>query len=100
MFKSSGIHIGFFGLRKLFVNSTSHLLLFAGARAGKLVTILCAAVLSLPKKYSLAIFDPKAEITCICAHYLQASGRDVYVLNPYGILLDRMKGLKQATFNP
>ena len=100
LFKSGGIHIGFFEGRKLFVNSTSHLLLVAGARAGKLVTILAGAVLSLPKKYSLAIFDPKAEITCICAHYLKASGRDVYVLNPYGIWLDRMKGLKQATFNP
>jgi type IV secretion system protein VirD4 len=100
LFKSGGIHIGFFDGRKLFVNSSSHLLLVAGARAGKLVTILAAAVLSLPRKYSLAIFDPKAEITCICAHYLKASGRDVYVLNPYGIWLDRMKGLKQATFNP
>jgi len=100
LFKPGGIHIGFFEGRKLFVNSTSHLLLVAGARAGKLVTILAASVLSLPKKYSLALFDPKAEITIICAHYLKASGRDVYVLNPYGIWLDRMKGLKQATFNP
>jgi type IV secretion system protein VirD4 len=100
LFKSGGINIGFFEGRKLFVNSTSHILLVAGARAGKLVTILAAAVLSLPKKYSLALFDPKAEITCICAHYLKASGRAVYVLNPYGIWLDRMKGLKQATFNP
>ena len=48
----------------------------------------------------MAIFDPKAEITCICAHYLQSCGRAVYVLNPYGILRDRIKGLKQATFNP
>ncbi len=77
LFKSGGIHIGFFEGRKLFVNSTSHLLLVAEARSGKLVTILAAAVLSLPRKYSLAIFDPKAEITCICAHYLKASGRDV-----------------------
>ena len=58
------------------------------------------AVLTLPHKYSLAIFDPKAKITCICAHYLKSCGRAVYVLNPYGILLDYMKGLKQATFNP
>ena len=99
-FKSGGIHIGFFEGRKLFVNSTSHLLLVAGARAGKLVTILSGAVLSLPKKFSLLLFDPKAEITLICAHYLKASGRDVHVLNPYGIFPDRMKGLKQATFNP
>jgi type IV secretion system protein VirD4 len=105
LFKEGGIHIGFFRgakgkLRKLYANSSGHLLLMAGARSGKLVTVLASAVLSLPKKYSLAIFDPKAEITCICAHYLKASGRDVYVLNPFGIWLDRMKGLKQATFNP
>ncbi len=100
LLKSGGIHIGFFEDCKLFVNSTSHLLLCAGARSGKLLTILGGVVLSLPKKYSLLLFDPKAEITCICAHWLKASGRDVNVLNPYGILLDRMKGLKQATFNP
>jgi type IV secretory pathway TraG/TraD family ATPase VirD4 len=61
---------------------------------------LSAAVLSLPKKFSLLLFDPKAEITLICAHWLKSCGRDVNVLNPYGIFPDRMKGLKQVTFNP
>jgi type IV secretion system protein VirD4 len=98
-FKSGGIHIGFFEGRKLFVNSMSNLLLVAGARAGKLVSIIVQAVLNLPKSFSLCIFDTKAEITCICAHYLKVSGRDVSVINPFGILLDRMEGLTQATFN-
>jgi type IV secretion system protein VirD4 len=104
LFKSGGIHIGFFRggkgqLRKLYANSAGHLLLVAGARSGKLVTVLCSAILTLPKSFSLCIFDPKAEITCICAHFLQACGRPVFVLNPFEILLDRMKGLKLARFN-
>jgi len=99
LFKKGGIHIGFFNKRKLYANSSGHLLLVAGARSGKLVSVLCAAILNLPKSFSLCIFDPKAEITCIVAHFLQACGRPVFVLNPFEILLDRMKGLKQATFN-
>ena len=102
LFRSKGIRIGFSpdGRRKVFFNTAGHLLLVAGARTGKLVTILVGAILSLPKKYSLAIFDPKAEICVICAHFLKACGRPVYVLNPFGILRGHMKGLKQARFNP
>ena len=102
LFKTSGIRIGLSpdGRRKLFMNNSGHLLVCAGARTGKLVTVLCEAVLSLPKSYGLCIFDPKAEITCICAHYLKSRGRTLYVLNPFGIWLDRMKGLKLASFNP
>ena len=101
-FKSGGIHIGFSpdSRRKLFFNTAGHLLLVAGARTGKLISVLVGAVLSLPKKYSLAIFDPKAEITCICTHFLKSSGRKVFILNPFEIWLDRMLGLVQATFNP
>lgn len=102
LFKSKGIFIGFSpdGLRKLFVNTGGHLLVVAGARTGKLVTLLVSAILSLPKKYSLAVFDPKAEICLICSYFLKSCGRRVYVLNPFGILLKYMKGLTQATFNP
>lgn len=71
----------------------------AGARTGKAVTILVETILSLPKNYSLCVFDPKAELTTICGHWRKRFG-EVYVLNPYGILLDRMQGLKQARFNP
>ena len=102
LFKRIGIFIGFSpdGRRKLFLNSAGHFLVVAGARTGKLVTLLVSAILTLPRKISLAVFDPKAEIVCIVGHFLKACGRDVYVVNPFGILLDRMKGLKQATFNP
>jgi type IV secretory pathway TraG/TraD family ATPase VirD4 len=102
LFKRIGIRIGFSldSGRKLFINNSGHILTCAGARTGKFVTVLCEAILSLPRSYGLCIVDPKAEITCICAHYLKSRGRAVYVLNPFVIWLDRMKGLKLASFNP
>jgi type IV secretory pathway TraG/TraD family ATPase VirD4 len=100
LFKSGGLNIGFFDdWRNLFMNNKGHILVSAGARMGKLVGFLGRLVLTLPRSYALCLFDSKAEITCICCHFLKACGRAVYVLNPYGILLDRMKGLIQATFN-
>jgi type IV secretion system protein VirD4 len=101
LFKRGGLNIGFFdGWRDLFMNNNGHILVCAGARMGKLVFFLGRLIATLPKKYALCLFDMKAEMTCIFCHFLKASGRAVYVLNPYGILLDRMKGLTQATFNP
>jgi type IV secretion system protein VirD4 len=109
LFKRGGLHLGFFdGWRELFMNNNGHILICAGARTGKLVTYLARLVMTLPgtplnpsrKKWSLVLFDPKCEISTICLHWLKACGWDVYVLNPYGILLDHLKGLKQATFNP
>lgn len=98
-FKRKGIRIGFSPQgRPLFFNSAGHLLVMAGARTGKLLTILCEAVLALPKIFSLCVFDPKGELCAITGHWRKRFG-DVYVLNPFGILLDAMKGLKQASFN-
>lgn len=109
MFKRGSLHLGFFdGWRELFMNNNGHILVCAGARTGKLVTYLARLVMTLPgtplnrsrKKYSLALFDPKGEISSVSLHWLKACGWTINVLNPYGILLDHMKGLKQATFNP
>jgi type IV secretion system protein VirD4 len=100
-FRSKGIRIGYSpdGKKRLFFSTAGHLLVVAGARTGKAVTILVETILSLPKNYSLCVFDPKAELCAICAHWLKRSG-DVYVLNPFAILLAAMTGLKQACFNP
>jgi type IV secretion system protein VirD4 len=100
-FRSGGIRIGFSpdGKKRLFFNTAGHLLVVAGARTGKAVTLLVETILSLPKNYSLCVFDPKAELCAICAHWRQRSG-DLFVLNPFGILLNAMVGLKQACFNP
>ncbi len=109
LFKRGSLHLGFFdGCRELFMNNNGHILVCAGARTGKLVTYLARLVMTLPgtplnpsrKKFSLALFDPKGEISSICLHWLKRCGWTVHILNPYGILLDHLKGLKQATFNP
>jgi type IV secretion system protein VirD4 len=102
LFKSGGIRIGFSaeGLRPLYFNTAGHLLVVAGARTGKAVTLLVETILSLPKRYSLLVFDPKAELCAITGHWRKRVG-EVYVLNPFGIFLGgAMNGLKQACFNP
>jgi hypothetical protein len=66
LFGSKGIRIGFSRDGKaLRYGGAGHLALVAAARTGKLFTILCTLIFSLPKKYSLLLVDPKAEITCI-----------------------------------
>ena len=102
LFRSRGICIGFSRfrwLRRLYYNGAGHLLVVAGARTGKAVTVIVGAILRLPRRYSLLVFDPKGELASICGHYLKKHGT-VYVLNPFGILRDSLKGLKQARFNP
>jgi type IV secretion system protein VirD4 len=54
--------------------------------------------MTLRKYRSLIVFDPKGELTAITAHSRKSYG-DVYVLNPFGILPDEMKGLKQVRYN-
>jgi type IV secretion system protein VirD4 len=108
LFKRGTLHLGFFdGWRELFMNNNGHIVVCAGARSGKLVSYLARLVMTLPgtplnpsrKKFSLGIFDPKCEISAICLHWLKRCGWSINILNPYGILLDHLKGLKQATCN-
>jgi type IV secretion system protein VirD4 len=100
-FRSRGIRFGFSPEhgRRLFFNTAGHILAVAGARTGKAVTLLVEIILSLPRRYSLLVFDPKGELCAISGHWRKRFG-EVYVLNPFKILLDSMKGLKQACFNP
>jgi type IV secretory pathway TraG/TraD family ATPase VirD4 len=100
LFGSKGIRIGFSPDGKVLrYAGAGHLALIAAARTGKLLTILCALILSLPKKYALLIVDPKAEITCIVGSARRKCGH-VYVWNPYKIWLDHMAGLRQVRINP
>jgi type IV secretion system protein VirD4 len=105
MFKAAGIRIGFLWdgvkrvFKRLFFNGPGHIMLVAGARTGKAVTIIVEMILLLPACYSLLVFDPKAELASICGHWRKRYG-EVNVLNPFGILLEPLKGLKQARFNP
>jgi type IV secretion system protein VirD4 len=100
LLKSGGIRFGFSkSLKRLYFNTPGHLLVVAGARTGKAVTLLVETILTLPKRYSLFVFDPKGELCAICGHWRKRLG-EVYVLNPFNILSECMKGLKQARFNP
>ena len=100
-YKPGGIRIGLSpdGKRPLFYHGAGHLLLACAARSGKAFTVLVALILSLPRKTSLLIIDPKGELTCICAHFL-ARSRKVIVLNPYGLWQKELRGLKQGRYNP
>jgi type IV secretion system protein VirD4 len=100
LLKSKGIRIGFSADgRVLRYGGAGHLLLVAAARTGKAFTVLVAAILSLGRKYSLIVIDPKAELCAITGHYRQRFGR-LFVLNPFGIQMDALKGLMLARYNP
>jgi type IV secretion system protein VirD4 len=100
LFRCDGIRIGFSqGGKVLRYAGAGHLLLVAAARTGKALTVLVTAILSLPRRYSLLVIDPKAELCAITGHFRRRYG-DVFVLNPFGILLAHLRNLKQACYNP
>lgn len=76
-----------------------HMTVIAAARAGKLFTLLATLIMTLPKRYSLLIVDPKGEITCIVGKSRRKHG-PVYAWNPYKIWLDHMEGVRQVRINP
>ena len=100
-FKRGGIRIGLSpsGKHAQFYHGKGHILVCAANRAGKFYTLLAALIFTLGPKRSLVNFDSKGEITCVTGKARQRYG-EVYVLNPFGIHLDYMKGLKQACYNP
>lgn len=99
LFKGKGVAIGYApkGRRALHYPGFGHLLTIAAARTGKGATLLVNALLSW--RSSVIVIDPKAENASITGHWRQRFGK-VFVLNPFGILSDALKGLKQARFNP
>ena len=46
-----------------------------------------------------SIVDPKCENAAITGHWRRRFG-EVFVVNPFGMFLEALKGLKQARFNP
>jgi type IV secretory pathway TraG/TraD family ATPase VirD4 len=100
LYRPKGIRIGFSQDGKVLrYGGAGHLGLVAAARTGKLLTILVALIISLQKRYSLLLVDPKAEMTCIVGAARKKCG-PVYVWNPYKIWLDHMAGLRQVRLNP
>lgn len=94
-----GIPVGYSpdGKKALHYAGLGHLLTVAAARTGKGATLLINALLSW--KNSVVLIDPKGENTAVVGHYRRRFGK-VYVLNPFGMFQDALKGLKQARFNP
>jgi type IV secretion system protein VirD4 len=99
LFGRKGIPIGYSpdGRRPLHYPGKGHLLTVAAARTGKGATLLLNALLSWGS--SCICIDPKAENAAVSGHWRQRFGK-VFVLNPFEMLTDALKGLTQARFNP
>lgn len=99
LFRGKGVPIGYSpdGRHALHYPGFGHLLTIAAARTGKGATLLVNALLSWC--FSCIVIDPKAENAVITAHFRRRFGK-VFVLNPFGIYADLLKGVCQARFNP
>src|SRR5271157_362635 len=99
LFKGKGVPIGYSpdGRHALHYPGFGHILTIAAARTGKDLTLLVNALLSW--RYSVVVIDPKCENAAITGHWRKRFGK-VFVLNPFGMLPDALKGLKQAHINP
>lgn len=76
-----------------------HLITVAGTRGGKGTNIIIPNLLGLGGYTgSWVVIDPKAENACITASYQKASGKDVVILNPWGLFEDIL-GTAQS-YNP
>jgi type IV secretion system protein VirD4 len=97
LFRRKGIPIGYFGRRWLYYPGSGHLLTVAAARTGKSASLIANALLLL--KHSVFVIDVKAELAAITAHHRRRFG-NVYIINPFGLLPEALKGLTHACFNP
>lgn len=99
LFKGKGVPIGYSpdGNHALHYPGAGHLLTVAAARTGKGATLLINALLSW--RGSCICIDPKAENAAVTAHRRARFGKTV-IMNPFEMLPDALKGLKQARFNP
>jgi type IV secretion system protein VirD4 len=99
LFKGYGIPIGYSpdGKRALHYPGFGHILTVAAARCGKGATLLINALITW--RSSCIAIDPKAENACVTGHGRKRFGK-VFVLNPFGMLSNSLKGLTQAHFNP
>jgi type IV secretion system protein VirD4 len=98
LFKGKGVPVGYSpdGRHALHYPGFG-LLTVAAARMGKGATLICNALMSW--KLSCIVVDPKCENAAITGHWRRRFGK-VFVLNPFGMLPDALKGLKLARFNP
>jgi type IV secretion system protein VirD4 len=99
LFRGKGIPIGYSpdGRRALHYPGSGHIFTDAAARVGKGATLIINALLSLRR--SVICIDPKAENAAVTGHARARFGK-VFVLNPFRMLPDALKGLIHARFNP
>ena len=99
LLKGKGIPIGYSpdGQHAMHYPGKGHILTVAAARTGKGISLLINALLSW--RGSCISIDPKAENAAVTAHRRRRFGK-VYILNPFNMLPDALKGLTQARFNP
>ena len=92
-----GIHIG----EGLHWYDKGHMLTVGGSGQGKGVNLILPAILSdsfVAGGISLVCLDPKGENAAVAAPFLQRSGYDVHIINPFGI--DEIAYLGNSRFNP
>jgi len=94
-----GIPIGYSpdGRHALYYPGAGHLLTVAAARTGKGATLLINALLFW--RGSCICVDPKGENCAVSAHQRARFGK-VFVLNPFNMLPDALRGLKMSRINP
>ncbi len=99
IFRKRGVPIGYSpnGMHPLWYGGAGHILTVAAARTGKGATLLINALLCWVE--SCIVIDPKAELAAITGHFRNRLGK-VYILNPFGILKEGLKGLTIACLNP
>jgi len=78
-----------------------HLILISPSRTGKMVSVLCAALLERPNPIaSRLIIDPKGEL-CAITHARAAKFSEVVAIDPFGTLKKHgVRGVKCVGFNP
>lgn len=98
LFKGKGIPIGYTpdGRHALHYGKVLHILSIASSRAGKGVFLLNAL---LGCRESCICVDVKAENAAVSAHRRRRFGK-VFILNPFNMLPDALKGFGNARINP
>jgi len=100
LFKGKGWRIGYSQSGKVLrYGGPGHLLIVAGARKGKMISVLAPAALEACKG-SRAFIDPKGEL-CAVTHNYAALFSEVVALDPFGTLKQHgVRGPKLIGLNP
>jgi type IV secretory pathway TraG/TraD family ATPase VirD4 len=97
-----GIYLGSFidaeGAIRLRYKGIKHLICFGPTGSGKSMSIITPNVQNLRR--SMIIIDPKGDVTAITARRRKTFGKNVIVLNPFGVLTKKRRHMKSVGWNP